>query len=311
MSPHTHEPPGTRDPLEPHRGLTPHGALEPHSALEPHWGRLGSFGSLPAHEPPEPVGVDVRPLSSESVGEVLDDVFVRGRRCRALDAAGPSGTAGGPQWLLAELGDGRITGACLADRWRRSDTPPTEHLSAPPLDPDTDRWRVLEILVFGPHAQIRLGEGAGAGWVGTESPFDPPEWLRPRDRSFLLQGWAGAANSRTLEGAVPLSVTREPSGTEAVVPVAWTDFSGRLRPLPEPGRGALESTGTWLTVREYWAADPVTGAVGVAFHRLTGLSAGVKPTGPEFEVGTGDRVRADSGAGPRDRRRVRAPGGER
>lgn len=252
-----------------------------------------------AHEPPAPAGVDVRPLSAALITEVLDDVFVHAKRCRALDAAGPPGTSGGPQWLLAEFGDGRITGSCPGDGWRRSDTPPTEHLSAPSLDPGTDRWRVLEVLVFGPHAQIRLGEGAGSGWVSAEAPGELPEWLRPRDRSFLLQGWTGTANSRTLGGAVPLSVTREPSGTEAVLPVAWTDFSGRVRPLSEQGRGALESTGTWLTVREYWAADPVTGAVGVAFHRLTGLCAGPKPTGPEFDVGTGDQV------GPEGRERSR------
>lgn len=251
-----------------------------------------------SHEPPAPAGVDVRPLDPSLIDEVLDDVFVQGRRCRALDAAGPSGTSGGPQWLLAELGDGRITGSCPGDRWRRSDAPPTEHLSAPSLAPAADRWRVLEVLVFGPHAQIRLDEGAGSGWVSAEAQGELPEWLRPRDRSFLLQGWTGAANSRTLAGAVPLSVTREPSGTEAVLPVAWTDFSGRVRPLPERGHGALESTGTWLTVREYWAADPVTGAVGVAFHRLTGLRTGAKPTGPEFDVGTGDQVVANGRAGP-------------
>lgn len=257
-----------------------------------------------SHEPPAPVGVDVRALSAAVIDEVLDDVFVGARRCRALDAAGPPGTSGGPQWLLAELGDGRITGACPGDRWSRSDTPPTEHLSAPSLDPGTDRWRVLEVLVFGPYAQIRLGEGAESGWVSTEGQGGLPEWLRPRDRSFLLQGWAGSDHSRTLEGDVPRSVTREPSGAEAVLPVAWTDFSGRLRPLPERGRSALESTGTWLTVREYWAADPVTGAVGVAFHRFTGLRAGTKPTGPEFDVGTGDQVEP----GGRDHGRGREEG---
>ncbi|GAB3715431.1 hypothetical protein [Nocardiopsis oceani] len=246
--------------------------------------------SVEAHEPPAPAGVTVRPLPPERIDEVLADVFVRGDRCRALDAAGPAGASGGPQWLLAELGDGRITGSSPDGRWRRSDSPPTEHLSAPSLDPATDRWRVLEVLVFGPHAQIRLGEEAVSGWVSADAPGPLPAWLRPRDRSFLLQGWTGTAHSRTLEGDVPLSVTREPSGTEAVLPVAWTDFSGRPRPLPERGRSALESTGTWLTVREYWAEDPVTGAVGVVFHRLTGLCAGAKPTGPEFEVGTGDRT---------------------
>ena len=298
-----------------------------------------------AHEPPAPAGVRVDRLTPEQVEDVLNDVFVRGVRCRVLDAAlggasgaldvfGPSGAsevaggsevsgvlgtpetpgipgtsggpgepgipetpgrpeapgAPGPQWLLAELGDGRITGACPRNRWRRSDRPPTAHLSAPSLDVDTDRWRILEVLVFAPHAQIRIGEAAEAGWLGRDVLEDLPEWLRPRDRSFLLHGWNGSAYSHTLDTRVPLSVTEEPSGTRAVLPVPWTDFSGRPRPLPGSERTALESTGTWLTVREYWASDPATGAVGVAFHRLTGMRAGTKPTGPEFDVGTGDPI---------------------
>ncbi|MBR8744485.1 hypothetical protein [Nocardiopsis sp. MG754419] len=242
-----------------------------------------------AHEPPDPVGIRVDRLTSGQVDAVLTDVFVHGRRCRVLDEAAAD-VPPGPQWLLAELGDGRITGACPEDRWRRSDQPPTAHLSAPPPDPDTDRWRILEVLVFAPHAQVRLGEGAASGWIGVDTPGDPPPWLRPRDRSFLLLGWAGSEPRRAPETDAPISITREPSGTQAVLPVAWTDFSGRLRALSRPDRTALESTGTWLTVREYWAADPTTGAVGVAFHRLTGMCAGTKPTGPEFDVGTGDRI---------------------
>ncbi|PDP87742.1 hypothetical protein CQJ94_10280 [Glycomyces fuscus] len=246
------------------------------------------------HEPPRPHGLTVRRLTPAQVDGVLDDVFVRGVRCRLLDTGTPDvpGAPDRPQWLLAELGDGRVTGACPGPRWRRSDQPPTADLSVPPPDGAADRWRVLEVLVFGPHAQIRLGEGAEAGWISADAPGALPEELRPRERSLLLQGWNGASHSRTLEGGVPLSVTREPSGTRAVLPVAWTDFSGRLRPAPG-GRTALESTGTWLTVREYWAQDPATGAVGVAFHRLTGMRSGVKPTGPEFDVGTGDEIRGE------------------
>ena len=243
-----------------------------------------------AHEPPDPVGVRVDRLTPEQIDEVLADVFVRGTRCRLLDAALGREGPPGPQWLLAELGDGRLTGACPQGRWRRSDQPPTAHLSAPPLDPDTDRWRILEVLVFAAHAQIRIGEFADAGWLSGDDPADLPQWLRPRDRSFLLQGWPDSEHSRTLDGEVPMSVTRELSGTEAVLPVPWTDFSGRPRPLPGSGRTALESTGTWLTVREYWASEAATGAVGVTFHRLTGMRTGTKPTGPEFDVGTGDRI---------------------
>ncbi|WP_159943705.1 MULTISPECIES: hypothetical protein [unclassified Nocardiopsis] len=241
-------------------------------------------------DPPRPHGLTAHRLTAAQVDAVLSDVLVRGRRCRLLDTGTGDvpGGPGQPQWLLAELGDGRLTGACPGDRWRRSDEPPTAHLSAAP--PFSERWRILEVLVFGPHAQVRVGEGAGAGWISADAPGALPEWLRPRDRSFLLQGWNGPDHSRALEGDVPLSVTGEPSGTRAVLPVAWADFSGTPRPEPG-GRTALESSGTWLTVREYWASDPCTGAVGVAFHRLTGMRTGPKPTGPEFDVGTGDEIR--------------------
>lgn len=247
-----------------------------------------------SHDPPRPAGLTVRALTGRQIDEVLHDVFVRGVRCRLLDTGtdGLPGDPEAPQWLLAELGDGRVTGACPHDRWRRSDEESTAHLSAPALDPGTDRRRVLEVLVFGPRAQIRLGEGAESGWISADSagaPASPDDPLRPRERSFLLQGWNGPDHSRTLPGAVPMSVTAEPSGSQAVLPVRRHDFSGRARP-ETGGRTALESTGTWLTVREYWASDPETGAVGVAFHRLTGLCTGTKPTGPEFDAGTGDQI---------------------
>lgn len=239
---------------------------------------------------PGPHGLVVHRLTAAQVEDVLDDVMAHGVRCRVLDEGTGEvpGAPGAPQWLLAELGDGRLTGVCPEHRWRRSDHPPTAALSAAPPGA-VDRWRVLEVLVFTPFAQIRLGEGAEAGWISADAPGPLPEWLRPRDRSFLLQGWNGPEYSRTLSGEVPLSVTGEPSGTRAVLPVGWADFSGRPRPEPG-GRSALESTGTWLTVREYWSSDPGTGTVGVAFHRLTGMRVGTKPTGPEFDVGTGDEM---------------------
>ncbi|MCY9784620.1 hypothetical protein KIK06_12030 [Nocardiopsis sp. EMB25] len=245
--------------------------------------------------PPQPAGLAVRPLTPEQIHGVLTDVFDRAARCRLLDTgvAGLPAAPGHPQWLLAELGDVRVTGSCHRDRWYRSDTLPGAASGAlparPAVDPDTDRWRILEVLVFGPRAQIRLGERAEAGWISADAPGEVPDWLRPRDRSFLLQGWNGPGHSYTADARAPLSVTTEPGGSEAVLPVEWADFSGRHRPVPG-GRTALESRGTWLTVREYWASDPATGAVGVAFHRLTGLSAGLKPTGPEIDVGSGDEI---------------------
>lgn len=240
------------------------------------------------HEPPVPAGLSVHSLTTDEIDEVLADVFLHGSRCRLLDTGTGElpGVPGAPQWLLAELGDGRITGSCSGRHWRRSDQAVPD-LSALPLDPSTDRWRVLEVVVFAPHAQIRVGEAGTAAWLSAESPEDLPSWLRPRDRSFLLQGWSGS--SHTIDGEVPFAITEEPSGTRAALPVAWRDFTGRQRP-ETGGRTALESSGTWLTVREYWASDPETGAVGVAFHRLTGMHTGIKPTGPEFDVGTGDRI---------------------
>ncbi|WP_028648296.1 hypothetical protein [Nocardiopsis sp. CNT312] len=242
-----------------------------------------------SHHPPPAEGLTVAPLTAKQIEGVLTDVFTRGTRCRLLDTGtdGCPASHGHPQWLLAELGDARVTGACHGGRWTRSDTLTEPSPAAPTLDPGTDRWRILEVLVFGPRAQIRIGEAAEAGWISADAPTAPPEWLRPRDRSLLLQGWNGPDHSRTLDRRAPLSVAREPGGSEAILPVEWADFSGRHRPLPG-GRTALESEGTWLTLREYWASDPGTGAVGVAFHRLTGLTHGPKPTGPLIDAGTGD-----------------------
>ncbi|MBB6119759.1 hypothetical protein [Nocardiopsis algeriensis] len=243
-------------------------------------------------QPPVPAGLAWAELGGDQIDAVLAEVFVRGVRCGLLDTGtgGVPAFPGHPQWLLAELGDGRITGSCPGGTWRRSDTPPTADLSAPSLDPGTDRWRILEVLVFGPHTQIRLGEGARSGWISADAPVEVPPWLRPRDRSFLLQGWNGPDHSRTLEGEVPLAVTGEPSGNTAVLPAAWADFTVR-------SRRRATSEGTWLTVREYWAEDPATGAVGVAFHRLTGVRTGPKPTGPLLDPATGDEL--PHGRGPR------------
>src|SRR5699024_6995266 len=96
----------------------------------------------------------------------------------------------------------------------------------PPARPDPARWgraRILEVLVFAPHAQIRVGEAGTAAWISADAPGDLPSWLRPRDRSFLLQGWSG--NSRTLDGEIPFAITEELSGTRAALPVDWRDFT--------------------------------------------------------------------------------------
>lgn len=307
-------------------------------------------------DPPPPAGLLLHELTPGQLETVLEEVFARGVRCGLLDHPPPGITAraGAPQWLVAELGDGRITGACLHERWRRSDSEAAAW-SAPAPGPQ-DRWRILEVLVFAPHAQIRLGEGGERGWLSADAPEPLPAPLRPRDRAFLLRGHNGPEYRRPIRPAFehqgpehglqapvqvtpgtgqgpqervqafpehtwaasdhhgseepvrsalareeaaqrhhgrqeppPLTVTSEPDGTHAVLPLDPADTTGSTRPLSD-GRTLAHTAGSWLTVREYWAEDPATGAVGVAFQRLTGLHTGPDPTGPGPDPGTGDPV---------------------
>lgn len=270
-------------------------------------------------DPPPPAGLLMHELTTGQIETVLEEVFARGVRCGLLDHPPPGvrSRAGEPQWLVAELGDGRITGVCPRERWRRSDSDAAA-LSAPAPGPE-DRWRILEVLVFTPHAQIRLGEGGERGWLSADAPEPLPAPLRPRDRAFLLRGHNGPENRRPVRSAPgyqgpdpglqdavratpghpgtdhgpqeppPITVTSEPDGTRAVLPLEPADTTGTTRPLGD-GRTLAHTTGAWLTLREYWAEDPATGAVGVAFHRLTGLHAGPDPTGPGPDPGTGDPV---------------------
>ncbi|MFC4563226.1 hypothetical protein ACFO4E_15280 [Nocardiopsis mangrovi] len=236
--------------------------------------------------PPAPLGVHSAALADDQAGQVIAELFGCRSRSTLLDAYAP----GEPQWLLAELGDGRITGGCPGEIWRFSgDDPETAALSAPLLAPDRgDAWRLLDAVLFSPSAQIHIAEGAEAAWVSHDSADAAAlaPWLRPRDRSFLLTGWRarpGSANrhSRTLDGDIPFSIGRELSGSTACHPVTWQDFEVEW---PTAASGTDQRTpvsaGSWVSVREYWAEDPVTGAVGVAFHRLTGYHAGPKPTAP-------------------------------
>ncbi|WP_017610592.1 hypothetical protein [Nocardiopsis xinjiangensis] len=263
-------------------------------------------------DPPPPAGLLLHELTPGQVETVLEEVFTLGVRCGLLDHP-PTGVpvrADAPQWLVAELGDGRITGACPRERWRRSD--PEAAASSAPAPGPGDRWRILEVLVFTPHVQIRLGEGGERGWLSADAPEPLPAPLRPRDRAFLLRGHNGPEYRRPvrcapglqdafrsgpeapgtghgLQEPPPLTVTSEPDGTRAVLPLEPADTIGTTRPLGD-GRTLARTSGAWLTVREYWAEDPATGAVGVAFHRLTGLLTGSDPAGPGPDPGTGDPV---------------------
>ncbi|MDA0566374.1 hypothetical protein LG943_18935 [Streptomonospora sp. S1-112] len=241
---------------------------------------LTTVPAAAAAPPPDPRGARTAALGRSAAHAVLADLFAAApaRRCAALDRHAP----GEPQWLLAEFGDGRITGACPRQRWRLSSADPeTADLSAPPPAPDlSDTWRLLGAWVFSPSAQIHIGEAAEDAWLTGDAPdLDSlPDWLRPRDRSFLLAGWhSGPRASRDLGGAIPFSIGRELSGTTACHPVSWQDFD--IVPAA-PGAAEPAEVGSWLSVREYWGEDPVTGAVGVVLHRLTGYHAGAKPTPP-------------------------------
>ncbi|GHD36953.1 hypothetical protein [Nocardiopsis kunsanensis] len=253
-------------------------------------------------DPPPPAGLLRHELTPGQIEAVLEQVFTRGVRCGLLDHP-PSGfpaRAGEPQWLLAELGDGRVTGACPHERWRLSDLGAAASSASVPGP--GDRWRILEVLVFTPHAQIRLGEGGEHGWLSADAPEPLPAPLRPRDRAFLLRGHNGPEYRRPVRSAPghrdpdhgpqeppPLTLASEPDGTRAVLPLDPVDTSGTTRPLDD-GSTLARTVGMWLTVREYWAEDPATGAVGVAFHRLTGLHTGPDPAGPGPDPGTGDPV---------------------
>ncbi|MBB4933299.1 hypothetical protein F4561_004119 [Lipingzhangella halophila] len=221
-------------------------------------------------------GVDVRPLDDDETTAVFADVFGAGRRCAHLDTLD---TAGGPQWLLAELGDARITGYCAAGTWRLE----SSHRDSGPLAGDrSDAWRLLEAVVFTEHAQIRIGEEAGFAHSAVDSAGvnELPGWLRPRDRSFLLLGWSTEPRHTTvLDGEPPMTRSRELSGSAALHPDTFADF-GVLPSSKKAGKEEWTSKGSWLSVREYWAQDTATGAVHVAFHRLTGYHTGPKPTAP-------------------------------
>jgi len=212
----------------------------------------------PWPQPPEPAGVRLRELTAAQVEQVLADVFDAGVRCALLDGQAP----GQRQWLLAELGDGRITGTCPGRRWWRSDRSAFADWSAAPPGP-RERWRVLEVLVFCGSAQIRIGERAEQGWLAVDEDASAlPDYLRPRDRRLLLAG----RTARAAPDGAPFSLALEPSGSAAVLPLRWggADTGGRA----------------WLSVREYWARDPGTGVVGVAFHRLTGMGVAGAPVRP-------------------------------
>lgn len=233
-------------------------------------------------------GVDVRKLDDGQTRQVLAEVFGRRRRCALLTELDP----GAEQWVLAELGDGRITGSCPTgeDEWRLSCFDPDERarkLSAPPLAADlTDVWRVLEISVFTKKAQIRIGEGAKFAHraVDDGDHNELPRWLKPRNRSFLLLGWPNDKGRFTerLGGTPAMTRAHELSGSQALHPLRWEDFGVlRGKDLPEEDRlDGPVSKGSWLGVREYWAQDDETGEVYVAYHRITGYTTGMKPTRP-------------------------------
>lgn len=228
-------------------------------------------------------GAEVWELNDAQVAAVFTDVFGDRRRCAALDKLDPRPEGErGPQWLLAELGDARLTGGCPDGTWR-IESSQKEPGSGPLAADRSDAWRLLELTVFTEHTQIRIGEGAAVAHAArdTADAATLPRWLQPRDRSFLLLGVTRQRRyTVVLDGDLPMTRGRELSGSVALHPVRWQEFDVlRGRDVPKGKRGPY-SKGSWLRVREYWAEHPTTGAVHVAFHRLTGYTTGPKPTDP-------------------------------
>ncbi|GAA3747584.1 hypothetical protein [Salinactinospora qingdaonensis] len=224
-----------------------------------------------------PRGVRITELDHDTIAGVFADVFGQRRRCTALDALDPNAQ----QWLLAELGDTRITGGCSDGQWQLAySNPQADRLSGE----HGEAWRLLELVVFSENAQIRIGEVAEFGHSAVEDRAESealPSYLKPRDRSFLLLGTETKPHRDKVAGGPPMTWGREPSGSWVLHPLPhadWKDF-GVTRPTRqerEQGRTPV-SRGSWLCLREYWAQDETTGAVHVAFHRLTGYHAGDKP----------------------------------
>ncbi|MDS1270691.1 hypothetical protein RIF23_10310 [Lipingzhangella sp. LS1_29] len=235
-----------------------------------------------------PQGVEVHPLDGEDITRALDEVLGERRRCTALQELDPGTT----QWVLAEFGDGRLTGVCRKgeERWEWEfvgGRPPKG--AGEPTGVD-DAWRLLEMTVFTWNAQVRVGEGAEYAHSARDTAKPAKEYLHPSDRHLLLLGWRrdqdekSAAEGRRREYILPagpnqgLVRAKELSGSEAVHPLRWdewTDFKAERTPNTKPPRHTIH--GSWLRVREYWAQDPTTGAVHVAFHRLAGYGSGPIP----------------------------------
>ncbi|MFC7330507.1 CRISPR-associated protein Csx19 [Marinactinospora rubrisoli] len=242
---------------------------------------LGSPGVAPEDgELPAPHGVLVRELGDDEIAAAFADVFGEQRRCRVLDAVAP----GERQWLLAEFGHGRITGGCPHEAWRLSSTEEaTQQFSAPtPAADRSDAWQLLEAVVFSPSAELRIGEGAERAWLSRDADDVDrlPPWLQPWDRSFLLLGGTVTQIPASRPDVGPLCIAEDRSGSTAVHPVEWRN----------PAPGGKKGYGSWLTVREYWAEDPATGAVGVVFHRLVGYTCDSEPLPGTSPTSTEERA---------------------
>lgn len=213
-------------------------------------------------------------LPGEVTRQVLHHVFTTGQ---PIDHPDPAFT-GTPQWLLADLTDGRIVGADHGHGWIRSDQLTHHGPTTAPLHPDSDpTWRVWTIRIFNAAGQllIRPTPNGYTGWYTTD-PTPPPEnlTLHPRTRVFLLGVDATATTVPTPDDTPPFTLLRERDGRQTLLPLPF-----------QPATPAVDddhpAAGTWLSTREYFTADPATAAVGVTAHRYLDLTTGNHPGHPQ------------------------------
>jgi hypothetical protein len=212
--------------------------------------------------PPGPVGVAASALTPDEAAQVALTVLA-GQRSDNLDL--PAG------WFIADLTDGRLTGHHHDGGWTTGHHAFPDDTPTPLAADGSDLWRLLTLHVFDENRQVTIrGDQATLhGWHLTEVPIpaDTHPALDPRDRSFLIGDQAGSATSN--EGYTRIT---ERNGRLTVIPGPYT------APSTSSTAAGAASTGTWLLIREYWAADPHTGAVAVHSYRYLAFTTGAQPT---------------------------------
>ncbi len=217
-----------------------------------------------------PTGLTIEALTEQDTVDLV-------HRCLTGTPAPP--THGGTRWCLAELTDGRLTGVDTGHGWVLScDDFPDDSPARLAAD-RSDWWRLQSLRIFNPHEELRI--------ITTDPTIDPPPLLgwrytdrvvsdpvvAPRDRYHLL------VEGRAEEDRGEL--TLGPSAMTTRYRYRHGRRGGITTILPLPARRPVLADGvltaSWLTIREYFAADPSTGCLGVAGHRYVRFFTGPRP----------------------------------